>query len=143
MGSIIYICIHTVILYALHHITFHTGIPVGICYPQCGASGDAYFRLAPPLLNRFEKQIFLRKDGRAFGRWIFSSVGGSSRSIVNGDLTIKNSSLFLGLVGYAHDCSAYCLLHPHDTPTFFSIISSLFRWVYSDNSIGLNRRWTK
>merc|ERR550532_2049653 len=23
---------------------------------------DAYFRLAPPLLNRFEKQIFLRKD---------------------------------------------------------------------------------
>ena len=26
-------------------------------------SGDAYFRLAPPLLNRFEKQIFLRKDG--------------------------------------------------------------------------------
>ena len=25
-------------------------------------TGDAYFRLAPPLLNRFEKQIFLRKE---------------------------------------------------------------------------------
>ena len=34
--------------------------------------GDAYFRLAPPLLNRFEKQIFLRKEGWwgwSGGRW--------------------------------------------------------------------------
>ena len=48
---------------------------MGICHesqryfrlnvPVVPGSGDAYFRLAPPLLNRFEKQIFLRKDGKA------------------------------------------------------------------------------
>lgn len=41
--------------------------PGGFSPPWCHrhglvALGDAYFRLAPPLLNRFEKQIFLRKD---------------------------------------------------------------------------------